>query len=69
MYRVEKNTDEIVVLRLLPPDAAGNSHWAVVTKLRPDDIVFDRAGNCAYAADARPADIIRAVLARRGEQP
>ena len=67
MYRVEKNSN-IVVLRLLPPDAAGNSHWAVVAKLRPDDVVFDRAGNVVYADDARPADIIRAVLARRGEQ-
>lgn len=41
MYRITRDGESIIVHRLTAPDAAGNTHWVVVVRLRNDDIAPD----------------------------
>jgi len=65
MYRVERNKekDTVTVLRLLPPDAAGNSHWVTVVTLKGRDVVLARSAGNRYvpARVATDLDIIESI--------
>ena len=62
IYRVRKKEGgEVTIFRLDGPDAVGNTHWTLVARLEPYDVIRGSGGRLRFVKDAKKMEILQAL--------